>query len=311
MQRDSTGYYIIGGGISGLVWGFYNPDFQIITPKETAVGESFTRTYLVWLHDSPETRKLLKDLDLPIIPKKSKIGYYQGHWICDSQSPEMNRKMIQKKMTEWDKEIDTSFVPKTDDLSLTKQGGNSYLLSLDVDLTEVIKRLSKNARIIYGYVTGINDKKLTVRDNFESPEYHVYYEELVSTIAAPFFWKAYGEEKEFKCLPITNVITSVKPKEFNDAYEMVYYGEEVPFTRVSHLGNKYALEFSGVITKEAFEKLYPELTVDDYFVVKQGRIFENEGNISPSKDITFSGRFAEWKYGRTTEHVVDQAQNYK
>ena len=313
MQHDPR-KIIIGGGISGLVWGFYHPEYTILTPESS--GESFTRTYMVWLHDSPQTRQLLRDLDLPVKPKKSQIGYFVKHWICDYQSPETSHAMIQKKMTEWDKPIDKTFVPKTSDFSLAKQGGNNYLLSLDVDLTEVIRRLNDHVNIVHGVVVGINDDTITYKEKFDSEGIHILaYDKAISTIAAPFFWKAYYstkplEPKEFKCLPITNIITTVKPKEFDDRYEMVYYDDTVPFSRVSHIDGKYALEFTGVITREKFEELYPELPVEDYFVVKQGRIFEEE-NHPPNDKVTFSGRFAQWKFGITTEHVVAQALNYK
>lgn len=304
---------IIGGGITGLIWSYYHPDFTIITPDATA--ESFTRTYMVWLHDTVETRKMLKDLGLPIKPKSSLIGYYQEHWIHDQVSPSMNVKLIQKKMSGWNQPLDTSFQPKSTDMSLATVGGNSYLNTLDVDLTEVVKRLAEKANIIPGYVTRITDDyieyKKELKDEIPLTQ---DYDELVSTIAAPFFWRGYDEahpEIEFKSLPITNIVTSVKPKEFDDKYEMVYYDDSVPFTRVSHLDGKYALEFTGEITKIEFEDLYPELKVDDYFVVKQGRIFENEEHRPPTNKITFTGRFGLWKYGITTEHVVAQALNYK
>lgn len=312
MQRNPR-KIIIGGGITGLIWNFYHPEFYIITPESS--GETFTRTYMVWLHDEVETRKLLTDLGFDNVEKmrkRSPIGYFNRHWIADYQTREMNLKMIQKKMTPWDKEVNTSFIPKTTDMSLSVIGGDNYLNTLDVDLVEIIKRLNEKATIVNGFVTKITDKDITVKQNFKDVNSEIFeYDELISTIAAPFFWKGFGQEKEFLCLPITNIVTSVKPKEFNDRYEMVYYDDSVPFSRISHLGGKYALEFTGEITKDAFEKLYPELKVDDYFVVKQGRIFENDSNEPPNERITFTGRFGRWQYGITAEHVVAQALNYK
>lgn len=321
MQRNpGNNNYIIGGGITGLVWNYYHPEYKIITPESS--GESFTRTYMVWLHDTLETRKLLTDLGLEVKPKKSLIGYYSKGLIRDYISPEMSRRLIQKKMADWDGEIDTSFDPKTQDMSLSKAGGNTYLLTLDVDLNEVIRRLNEKATIIPGYVSMITSDTIVVRQTPIDQEYQTYpYDNMVSTIAAPFFWKAYMpnhvaadgsdvKSEDFKCSPITNIVTSVKPKDFDDRYEMVYYDESRPYSRVSHLEGKYALEFTGIVPKEKFEEMFPELPVDDYFVVKQGRIFENEENHPPNENITFSGRFSQWRYGITTEHVVKQALDY-
>lgn len=302
--------FIIGGGISGLVWNFYHPEFKIITPD---LGGTYGRSYMVWLHDTYETRKLLKDLGFPIKTKKSYIGYYHQGWIAENLSTDMNLVMIQKKMTEWNKPIDKNFIPKTRDLSLSG-GFNStnYMNTLDVDLVEVIKRLSEKATIEAGFVIKIDDKNIITKENFSptSTEKVREYEKIVSTIAAPFFWKAFGKTKEFKCLPITNIVTSVKPKEFDGRFEMIYYDDSVPFSRISHLGDTYALEFTGEITKDEFIKQYPDLPILDYFIVKQGRIFENDEN-SPPDNIIFSGRFAQWKYGIVTENIISQALEYK
>ena len=297
---------IIGGGISGLIWKYYHPEYQIISPEQP--GGTYAKTYMTWLHDCIETRKLLTDLSLPIKTKRSYIGYYYKGWIMDSLTGDMNIMMIQKKMTEWNKSLDTSFVPRTKDLSLSTVGSTTYMNTLDVDLNEVIKRLSTGANIENGFVTKIDDVNIIVKSNFSSTsiETVVPYDKLVSTMAAPFFWKAYGKEKEFRCLPITNVVTSVKPKAFDGRFEMCYYDDTQKFSRISHMGDKYAIEFTGTITKEEFQKEYPELPIEDYFVVKQGRIFENGGNSPPSEKIIFLGRFAQWKYGVTTEHVIAQ-----
>jgi hypothetical protein len=135
------------------------------------------------------------------------------------------------------------------------------------------------------------------------------YDSLISSIPAPVFWESYGKPKEFKYLPITNVIVKNKPEMFDDHYEMVYYDDSQPITRISHLNNVYALEFTGYISQEKFSELFPLLEVVDYFVTKYGRIFEGEDVTSPDK-IVFTGRFAQWKYKLTTEHIIKQAINY-
>src|SRR3990167_8183212 len=126
MQQNSKNY-IIGGGISGLVFQFYHSDFEIIT---TDIGGMYGKTYMVWLHDTPETRKLLVDLkyDNPeLYKKKSWIGYYWKGWITENLSNEINLSMIQKKMSNWNTLIDTTFKPKTFEMSTTIQNSPNYL----------------------------------------------------------------------------------------------------------------------------------------------------------------------------------------
>lgn len=311
MQENNKKFFILGAGITGLVWKFYHPEFQIISPD---VGGNYGKTHMVWLHDCAETEKFLVDLGFPVKRKKSWIGYYYKGWITGNLSNEMNLLMIQKKMTEWNNPLDENFIPKTRDLSLSNGAlfGINYMNTLDVDLVEVIKKLNEKADVKHGFVTQIDNSHIFVTDNPKNQEGKILdFDKLISTIPAPFFWKAWGNEKKFKCLPITNIITDKRPEFFDDRFEMVYYDDSVPYSRVSFLDGKYALEFTGVITKEEFQKLYPDLPILEYFVVGQGRIFEEEENISPSKNIIFSGRFSQWKYGITSEHVITQAINYK
>jgi len=311
MNVMTTKKYIIGAGITGLVWKYYHPEFKIISPD---IGGDYARSYLVWLHDTYETRKLLKDLSLKIKPKESYIGYYNNGWLTDSLSTDMNLLMIQKKMTPWNLPVDKSFVPKTNDLSLSSGAlmGTNYMNTLDVDLGEVIKKLNEKADVIKGFVTQIDENRIFIKDDLgDKGGVYKEYDKLVTTISAPLFWKAWGQEKEFKCLPITNIIVENRPSVFDDKYEMIYYDDSQAFSRVSHIDGKYALEFTGIMDKEEFEELFPDLKIVDYFIAYQGRIFENQENLSPSSKIIFSGRFSTWRYGVTSEHVIAQAINYQ
>ena len=293
---------VIGGGISGLIWCLFNPEYKIITPE---VGGNYGKTHMVWLHDTPETRLFLKKAGFTGVAKKSYIGYYDKGWIYNDQNPELNLRLIQKKMTEWNQPLNIEFKPDSTKLSLGDELSVNYMNTLDVDLVEVVKKLDSWARIERGFVTKITPTEVHMKDSFTDEKVKIRpYKKLVSTIAAPFFWKGYGKEKEFKSLPITNIVTSVRPAQFDDRYEMIYYDETVPFSRMSHLGGKYAIEFSGIISEEEFKALYPNLPLEEYFVVKQGRIFSNGHNIEPQDNILFLGRFAEWQHGITTEHVV-------
>lgn len=309
MKNDSN-KFIIGAGITGLVWKYYHPEFQVISPD---VGGMYAKSHLVWLHHTYETEKLLRDLGFPIKKKRSRIGYYNDGWITDSLSTDMNLKMIQKKMTSWDQPLDESFVPKTNDLSLSSGAlmGTNYMNTLDVDLEAVISKLNENADVKHGFVTQITPDHIEVKKDFKDPEGEILpYEKLVTTIAAPLFWRAWGTPKEFKCLPITNVIVKNQPSVFDDRYEMIYYDDSQHFSRASYLQGHWALEFTGLMTREKFEELYPDLEIVDIFTTPQGRIFENTENVPPTDKIIFSGRFSQWKYGTTSEHVISQSINY-
>ena len=86
--------YIIGGGLSGLIFKYFHPEFTIITPETGGMAKN---SYMVWIHDTPETRELFGKLSLPIIATKSYIGYFVDGWISESLYPEVNLDIIQKK----------------------------------------------------------------------------------------------------------------------------------------------------------------------------------------------------------------------
>lgn len=302
--------YIIGNGISGLIWKYYHPDFQIIAPS--SAGGVYAKSHLVWIHDSPETRSLIRHLNIPYTLKQSRIGHYINGWIVDNTTEEEDTKLIQHKMSEWYKPLNTEFKPRDKKLSLSTGSilGKKYMNTIDVDLEEIIIKLNEHADVMNGLVTQIDNNKIFVQTSKEEGVgVHLEYDMLISTIPAPFFWRAWGTTKEFRCIPITNIIVKNKPKEFDDRYEMIYYDRSVPFSRVSFLKGKYALEFSGVITKEEFQEKYPDLEVLEYFVVPQGRIFETE-NYPPNEKIIFSGRFSQWVPGIVTENIISRAINY-
>lgn len=303
--------YILGGGISGLVFQFYNPEYTIITPD---IGGMYANSYVVWLHDTAETRKLLTDLgyqNVDKLHKRSYMGYSDRGWISEQLSPELNLKMIQKKMSNWNEPVDTSFIPESYDMSTRSAKSVNYMDVLDVDPSEIIRKLDeRHGKIINGLVTGISPRTITYKEKWgDEKDFYLDYNELITTIAAPFFWKAWATPRNFKAEPITNIITKVRPKEFNDKFEMVYYADKT-FTRISHLQGMYAIEFTGEITKEQFEELFPEYPVEKVVPIKQGRIYKEE-NDPPQDNITFAGRFGKWQFGITTEHVVKQAIDYK
>lgn len=302
---------IVGGGISGLIWNFYHRDYHIITPE---VGGDFGKTYMIWLHRTAETIQLIKDLgwkNADRLYHDVYIGYYVDGWIKETLTPQENLKIIQKKMTDWNKPLDQNFVPVSYDMSTTKAVKSNVMKTLDVDLSEVISRLNDYANITHGFVRSIyRDAIVTTKTLQEDPEVDgkvIEYDKLVSTIAAPIFWNNYRpvqSPREFRSHPITNVITKTKPNFHDDKFEMVYYDDSVPYARTSKMGDTYAYEFTGVVPREQIAELLPGTVIEDYMVIKFGRIFHGSENTPPTSGIQFLGRFAEWQFGITTEHVV-------
>lgn len=304
-----TNKYIIGGGISGLVFQYYHPEYTIITPD---IGGLFASAYIAIIHDTSETRHFLKDLgyqNVDKLAKKSYIGYYSEGWIQDNPTAEMKLLSIQRKMSKWNEPVNRDFVPSSFDFSTSTTV--NYFKTMNVEPKEVVQALKDkmNPNTIMGKVVKITDTHISIEADgqvFDKP-----YDSLVSTVAAPIFWKLYGQPREFPFTPITNVITNKRPDLYHDRYDSVYYDDSVPFSRITHLQEKYAMEFTGVMSKDEFKVLYPDVEVVDHLLVQFGRISNVPNNEPPNAKITFLGRFAQWKYGIVLEHVVKSTLEYK
>jgi len=297
--------YIVGSGITGLIWKFYNPEYQIISPESPG---TFAKSHLVWLHDTPFTRQLVKDLGFQIKTKRSYIGYYVDCEYSNKQTTTINRKVIQKKMTNWDEPINKKFKIKSKQISLNTEKDESFMNVLDVDLVELISRLQKNADVEQGLVTRITDNEISVTKENKHIKYK--YDRLITTMPAPFFWKAYSKDMKFKSTPITNVIVKKNPGHHMQNCEMMYYSDKnIEYSRTSFLDGVYAIEFTGVVPEEHIRQKYSDLEIISCFVIQHGRIEENLQNVEPNDKIVFSGRFAKWKFGITTEHVVELVIN--
>jgi len=330
--------YILGGGISGLIWKFYNPEFEVVTPLLTRpnstlkVADPFVRSKMVWLHDCPEVRQLLKDLgweNPEKFLKKSKIGYYHEGEIFNDLTPLMRDRLVHKKMVAWDKwapDVPEVYSDESGRLSLTGTTQmTNFMNTLDVDHGQILYRLNNRCEVTNGYVGSITDTHIGFTDDTQSSNSdYVYkkYDKIISTMPAPIFWEAWGighnmnesgvnTQDQFNSLAITFVTMKRKPDEFDGDYEMIYYDRSLPFTRISHIDNKYCIEFTGIMPRETFEKMFPELApgISDYWVLPHGRI-RSKKTVAP-KNVIFSGRFAEWQHNITTEHVIAQALAYR
>jgi hypothetical protein len=330
-----SGNFILGAGISGLIWKFYHPEFEIISPvNDVKAPDPYVRSNLTWLHDCYETRKLLRDLgwDKPEeLVRKAKVGYFTADngnardgWISDKLTSTIAQQLVTKKMMPWNAgdEALAANVPSSSTLSLSSADlGVNYMSSLTVDLAEVMQRLKQRiGPITHGYAVSL-DKLLLGISNYPpgaSAAGVIYndYDNIICTLPAPQFYKIYRDEFEvsqrpvLNSLPITNIIVEKRPHLFDGDYEMIYYDSSVAHTRVSFMNNKYAIEITGVMSQDEAIELYGGCNITDYFVLGGGRIFSQD-IYPPSPKIVFSGRFAQWRHSITTEHVINQALQWK
>jgi hypothetical protein len=293
-MQENTKKFVIGGGISGLIYAFYNPEFIIISPD---VGGQMTHGMysMTWIHDTPETRQLLNDLKIPFKETTTLMGYYYNKKINENCDDISNIKIIKKKMSDWTN-FDNNFEIKDKTLSVPE----TYIKTLETDFSEVIKRISKKVNIINDYIIKIDKDKIYGQNG----EYN--YSSLVSTMPARIFWNNYQGEKnipDLKSTPITFIVSKHKFDWYDNKYEMVYIAEDYYFTRVSYRNSgEYVYEFTGIMPEDIWKKIYSP-DVIKYYINKFGRIHSIE-NKPPQDNIIFLGRFAEWKHSSKIQNVI-------
>jgi hypothetical protein len=139
------------------------------------------------------------------------------------------------------------------------------------------------------------------------------YDELISTIPANLFWLIFDGitiKPLLNSIPVTFVVTKNPPVWYNSRFEMIYISDLQFYTRVSKRDNDFVYEFTGVMPKEVFEKLYPDSKIDKYFINRTGRIITSE-NKPPQDNIHFLGRFAQWSHPSKIQDVIRFSKDYK
>ena len=309
--------YVLGAGMSGLLWGYYHPDYRLVTDQ---LGRVVTGADpVVWLNDTDLTRKLLTDLGFLVRPVKKEIGYRcagatRSFETTAKDHPGLLDDVLVKKMVPWEAldaarcaGIEVRVV--TPSRTFTKDSG--VLRYLDVDVKEVAARLVEAVkyrisidRVLFVDADGIATESSGT--NF------LGYDRLVSTLPAPVFKRLWSGESVMPRLhhcPVTFVVSAQKPEWWEDRYAVVYDADlDSPVSRVGRFGDTWRYEFTGRPDED---------TLNDYLPVAEGRFVNPYGRIvqdvvlePPDPKITFLGRSAEWDYrgliDRTLERVYGQ-----
>lgn len=295
---DGNTKFIIGGGISGLIYGFYNKDYQIISPD---VGGKLKNNYLtstILLHDTPETRRLLKDLKINAEPKAQVMRYFYQGKLRENIPANLKELMVTKKLTFWKdlKKINYEF--KVTDTTLSTN--DMYIPIFKISLDRVIRALTREVRVIKDKVVRITE------DQIITEKFRYRYTDLISTIPAPIFWKLYGREKSLKYLPETFVLTRSNPLINTNLYwDLAYFlDKNLPYTRVNkHSDNLYLYEFTGEVGKNELKKMFPKMEILNIFTDQFGIIVTDLNNIPPP-NIRFVGRFATWNHSYKIQDII-------
>lgn len=291
--------YILGGGISGLLWSYYHSDYTVITDQ---LGRAVTGADpVVWLNDTDLTRRLLLDLDMPVRPVEKKIGY-RHHGYVGPHRASLTDNVLLKKMVPWETleasqaaGIEVRVV--TPSRRFTKD--SEVLRYLDVSMSEVCLKLYEEVngqgRIVYDRVKEVGVGQGSVYMVGEESDYSC--DHLVSTVPAPIFarlWYGSWRMPKLHYCPVTFVVSMQAPSWWDDEYAVVYDASmDSPISRVGRFGETFGYEFTGRPDEDTLNEYMP--VPQGRFVNPYGRIIQDV-NLTPPPGVTFLGRSASWDY---------------
>jgi len=285
--------YILGGGIAGLIWGFYNQDYKIISPETGGQNSAPFQLGPRYLKKNEYTKKFLEDLNLKAKQKKIKVGYYKNNKFVEPDE-DFIKKYFEKSRGE-----------KYDEDKTVMNSNKKELLIFDIDFKEIIEKLETKLflNVIKNCVEFINpkSKELVLRGDKK-----LKYSELITTMPLNIFHKNLkGNKKDYSfiCKPVTYVL--LNSNFFNmESFDFIYIlGKR--FHRITKTEKGLVADCLGEMSKEELKEEFGEHLIDS-FCLKNAQIISLKEK-PRMKNIVFSGRYGAWNREYKTEQVIEEA----
>ena len=291
---------ILGGGLSGLIWSYYN--HGTVLTKDVGGQQGFGIDLGPrFLHKTKHTEKLLSDLHLDTDSRTIRIGYFYDGKMHNTCTGEMTRRYYEKSRG----------IKLTNEKAVMTQGKNSFE-AFNIPMSEVLDKLKKMTKCstVLGEVTGIDLFKNLISINDED----IYYDKLVSTIPLPIFYKLAGIKatEKFISNEVMFVLVNKKNQHMFDHYvndyDYTYFlDDSSPFYRMTKTDNGLVIEYrtAGMIP-------YDKATALDFgqVIVKlNSQIVSNDCTKNMKlNNVRFLGRFGTWNRDYKVDRVTKEAQ---
>lgn len=283
---------VLGGGIAGLVFAFYNQDYKIVSPD---VGGQFNNYFDCgprFLHDTPSARKFLKDLEIPVDTYMIGSGYYDKDWT--NKNSRFREKYYLKSRGEM-----KGFNSKT-------TNNDESFIVLKVNFDDVISRLREKLKdnIIIDKAFEIIPEQNVLR----CEKYNFKYKDLVSTIPRNVFSKLARENLDLKTIPVTFVLLR---KDFFDMkdFDFVYFAGDTLYHRLTRGSDGIVAEIRGVKEKEDLENYFGDY-YKDHFVLWNSQLISSDKPMPAYDNIKFFGRYGAWDNKWNTELAIEKAISF-
>lgn len=290
--------YILGGGIAGLIWAYYNPKFKIIS--ET-IGGQFNNYFPLgprYLEDTAFSRKFLIDLGIPVVSIKIRMGYKDEDKILDRPPKDFLQKYYKKS--------------RGVEISSDSTAMNSRKTEMDVlivNFKKIIDLLAEKIgedRIIRSKITKIdtNKKEISIKDGKVICE----YDKIISSIPLPIFYKlAKVKSDNYRYQSMTYIL--LKPKFINlKCFDFVYCAGNEPYHRLANDKKGIVADVLGWKTLSEIKRDFPDAV--DFKHSPTAQIISGAPQEKFNDNISFIGRYGTWNREWKTEKVIEEAIKY-
>ena len=259
MEEEST--VVLGGGITGLSIAFLK-NLKVITDRiETQKNGP------LYVHNTPQTRKLVQKLGIPYSTKIVRVGYMYHGSIYSTMSRAM--KMEYSMKTRGD---------------VVPTAASCTFEAIDIDFSTVIQALYDEVDIVYDRIKKIYPKAhvLIGRKN------RYKYNTLISTIPAPVFATIVAPtmQNDLRGVPLSYIVTTNRNKKLWEWDYIYCVDKDVKAFRI------VPLEFPKV------ELEIPGALPPPWKIIG--------GKITYPEDILPAGRWARWKDGWMLHHELKE-----
>ena len=301
--------YILGGGITGLIWKYYHSEYKIITSN---IGGQMANKFNLGprlLHVNLVTEKLLKELKLSITKKQISVGYGYPTTVMFPNKNFKQQYYIKSR------NLKTTNINNSDESVMT--GNKNYFPAYKTEMDELVKALS--AKINKEDIIQEQIMKIDLQDKTIPTDGNEYkYDKIISTIPKNSFLRLADISSNGYISSSTLFALTTYPESLYIGYNYVYVAnDKIPFHRVSKADQKsqnLIFELSEKHDIGDLEKYFKQEKLDikiiDSIRIARAQIRTNDIKTKLS-NIIFSGRYGTWNHSIKTEDVIREAMNYE
>lgn len=281
----SDNFFILGGGVTGLIAGHFLRDFVVISKDIKGQMSNELRLGPRYIYDNKYNRKLLKELKMTFSKRNVKIGFMCDGKITNKCSDEMKKIYLNKSRISGDDNVIGSVM---------SSGKNNFNI-LECDQNILMDRLVESVgdRFISHNVDSIDlvDKTITVDNKI------IKYKKVISTINFGIFCKLCGESDDKNINDSFSDIYFYFVGLLDDfvmnelcLYDYIYFvDEKYKFNRITKCNDMFVLESPVKLEQSDCHGI---LELRNEIVLKNVKISKN-ANVSDLNDVKFVGRFSQ------------------